>query len=84
MSIAWKTLPTLLEGWNRKGWKEGIHYVTDKRPSILNSYKPVEIYKHTISLLTAVLSTWGRWSTRRISCGSYQHMYGDEAFIEIF
>jgi hypothetical protein len=68
MSIAWKNIvPTLLEGWNRKGWKEGIHYVTDKRPpSILNSHKPVEIYKHTISL-NGCLSTWGRWSTRRIS-----------------
>jgi hypothetical protein len=75
-------VPTLLEGWNRKGWKEGIHYVTDKRPPshFKLPYKPVEIYKHTISLFNGCFFNLGSLDQPGgLAGGSYQHMYGDEA-----
>lgn len=75
-------VPTLLEGWNRKGWKEGIHYVTDKRPPahFKLPYKPVEIYKHTISLFNGCFINLGSLDQPGgLAGGSYQHMYGDEA-----
>ena len=75
-------IPTLLEGWNRKGWKEGIHYVTDKRPPahFKLPYKPVEVYKHTISLFNGAFINLGSLDQPGgLAGGSYQHMYGDEA-----
>jgi hypothetical protein len=74
-------IPSLMEGWNRKGWIEGIHYVLDKRPPAkwAKPYRPVADYKHTIS-------TWNGCvfkivSMDRPSTGagdSYQHLFGDE------
>lgn len=75
-------IPALLEGWNRKGWREGIHYVTDKRPPahFKLPYKPVEVYKHTISLFNGAFFNLGSLDQPGgLAGGSYQHMYGDEA-----
>lgn len=75
-------VPTLLEGWNRKGWREGIHYVTDKRPPshFKLPYKPVEIYKHTISVFNGCFVNLGSLDQPGgLAGGSYQHMYGDES-----
>lgn len=75
-------VPTLLEGWNRKGWKNGIHYVTDQRPPahFKLPYKPVEIYKHTISVFNGCFFNLGSLDQPGgLAGGSYQHMYGDEA-----
>lgn len=75
-------VPTLLEGWNREGWKYGIHYVTDERPPkhFRTTYKPVELFKHTISLFNGVLMNLGSLDQPSGLAGnSYQHMYGDEA-----
>ena len=75
-------VPTLLEGWNRKGWREGIHYVTDKRPPahFKNPYKPVEMYRHTISIYNGCFFNLGSLDQPGgLAGGSYQHMYGDEA-----
>ena len=75
-------VPTLLEGWNRKRWKEGIHYVTDKRPPshFKLPYKPVEVYKHTISIFNGCFFNLGSLDQPGgLAGGSYQHMYGDEA-----
>ena len=33
MNAMTNVVPSLIEGWQRKGWKEGIHFVTDKRPN---------------------------------------------------
>jgi len=77
-------VPTILEGWIRKGWKEGIHYVTDTRPPahFKRPYKPIESYKHTISLYNGVLFNLGSLDQPSgLAGGSYQHMYGDEARI---
>lgn len=75
-------VPALLEGWNRKGWKEGIHYVTDKRPPshFKNPYKPVELYKHSISIYNGCFYNLGSLDQPGgLAGGSYQHMFGDEA-----
>jgi hypothetical protein len=75
-------VPTLLEGWNRNGWHEGIHYVTDKRPPshFKLPYKPVETYKHTISIFNGCFFNLGSLDQPGgLAGGSYQHMYGDEA-----
>lgn len=75
-------VPTLLEGWTRKGWQEGIHYVTDKRPPehFAKPYKPPQIYKHTISIYNGCFFNIGSLDQPSGLAGnSYQHMYGDEA-----
>ncbi len=75
-------VPTLLEGWNREGWRQGIHYVTDARPPkhFRLPYKPIEVYKHTISIFNGVIFNLGSLDQPSGLAGnSYQHMYGDEA-----
>lgn len=75
-------VPTLLEGWVRKGWKEGIHYVTDERPPshFKLPYKPVQSYKHTISLFNGCFFNLVSMDQPSGAAGnSYQHIYGDEA-----
>ncbi|OJX55551.1 MAG: hypothetical protein BGO88_04875 [Flavobacterium sp. 38-13] len=75
-------VPTLLEGWKRRGWREGMHYVTDKRPPshFRLPYKPVESYKHTISIFNGCFMNLGSLDQPGgLAGGSYQHMYADEA-----
>ena len=82
MNAMKNVVPTLLEGWNRKGWREGIHYVTDKRPPahFKLPYKPVEAYKHSISIFNGCFFNLGSLDQPGgLAGGSYQHMYGDEA-----
>lgn len=74
--------PALIEGWQRKGWREGIHYVTDKRPPghFKLPYKPPLSYKHTISIYNGVFYNLGSLDQPSGLAGSsYQHRYGDEA-----
>lgn len=76
-------VPTLIEGWReRKGWIEGVHYVTDERPPdhFDIPYKPIINYKHTISVFNGCFFNLG--SMDRVSSlagNSYQHIFGDEA-----
>jgi hypothetical protein len=75
-------VPTLLEGWNRKGWMEGKHYVTDERPPshFKLPYKPVHQYKHTISLFNGCFFNLVSMDQPTGAAGnSYQHIYGDES-----
>jgi hypothetical protein len=75
-------VPTLIEGWNREGWKEGIHYVTDKRPPnhFKLNYKPVESFKHTISIYNGCMFSLGSLDQPSGLAGdSFQHIFGDEA-----
>lgn len=75
-------LPALIEGWMRKSWHEGIHFVTDKRPPshFKLPYKPPLHYKHTISLYNGTIFTLGSLDQPSGLAGaSYQHRYGDEA-----
>lgn len=75
-------LPQLIEGWIRKGWREGIHFVTDKKPPshFKLPYKPPLSYKHTISIYNGCFFTLGSLDQPSgLAGGSYQHRYGDEA-----
>ena len=78
-------VPTLLEGWNREGWREGIHYVTDVRPPkhFRLPYKPTVSYKHTISIFNGVIFKLGSLDQPTSLAGdSFQHQYGDEARVQ--
>jgi hypothetical protein len=75
-------VPALIEGWQRKGWREGIHFVTDKRPPahFHLPYKPPLHYKHTISIYNGCFMNLGSLDQPSGLAGSsYQHRYGDEA-----
>lgn len=77
-------VPTLLKGWERLGWREGIHYVTDKPPPshFKRPYKPPMSYKHTISIFNGCFKNIGSLDQPSgLAGGSYQHIYGDEARI---
>lgn len=74
-------VPTLLEGWERKGWRRGTHYVTDERPPahFKLPYKPVQQYKHTISVFNGCFYNLVSLDQPSGGAGnSYQHIYGDE------
>lgn len=74
-------VPTLLEGWERKGWIEGVHYVTDERPpsNFKLPHKPVQSYKHTISVWNGCFFKIVSMDQPSSSAGnSYQHLFGDE------
>lgn len=78
-------VPTLLEGWNRAGWKEGIHYVTDVRPPkhFRLPYKPTVSFKHTISIFNGCILKLGSLDQPTSLAGdSFQHQYGDEARVQ--
>ena len=75
-------VPALLEGWRRKGWREDVHYTTDKRPPshFKHPYKPALSFKHTISIFNGCHFNIGSLDQPSgLAGGSYQHMYGDEA-----
>lgn len=75
-------VPSLVEGWQRLGWVEGVHYVIDERPPahFKKPFKRVVDWKHT-------LTTWNGCHFKIISMDrpstgagdSYQHGFGDEA-----
>lgn len=74
-------IPTLLEGWERKGWINGVHYVTDERPPkrFKLPYKPVQSFKHTISVWNGCFFKVVSMDQPSSSAGSsYQHLFGDE------
>jgi len=75
-------VPSLVEGWERLGWLEDVHFVIDQRPPdrFKKPYKRVFDFKHTIT-------TWNGCHFKIISMDrpstgagdSYQHVGGDEA-----
>lgn len=74
-------VPSLIEGWNRKGWVEGIHYVVDQPPpaTFKKPYKAPQTYKHTISTFTGNFFNYISMDTPSSGAGnSYQHAVGDE------
>jgi len=72
----------LIEGWNRKGWEEGIHYVLDERsPKYFDKpYKSPKSFKHTISTYNGCFFKIVSLAQPSSAAGnSYQHLFGDEA-----
>lgn len=75
-------VPSFIEGWNRKGWKEGVHYVIDDEPPahFKLPYKAPTMYKHTISTFLGNFFNYISMDTPSSGAGnSYQHLFGDEA-----
>ncbi|AQX08043.1 hypothetical protein [Elizabethkingia ursingii] len=75
-------VPAFIEGWNRKGWREGTHYVIDEPPPshFKLPYKAPTTYKHTISTHLGNLFNYISMDTPSSGAGnSYQHLFGDEA-----
>lgn len=75
-------VPTLIEGWNRKGWIEGRDYVIDVKPPDhwKRPYKKPLRYKHTISFPNGTIMIVGSLDqTSSLAGNSYQHLFGDEA-----
>lgn len=75
-------VPSFIEGWNRKGWREGVHYVIDDEgPSHFKlPYKTPTTYKHTISTFLGNFFNYISMDTPSSGAGnSYQHLFGDEA-----
>jgi len=73
--------PTLINGWKRKGWKNGIDYVTDAPPPshFLLPYKQPETYKHTISTRFGNFFGLVSMDVPESAAGnSYQHNFADE------
>lgn len=75
-------VPSIIEGWNRKGWVEGVHYVVDERPPkhFKLPYKPILNWKHTITTFTGTHFKIISQDRPSIGAGdSFQHHIGDEA-----
>ncbi len=60
-------IPKLVEGWERLGWKEEVHFVVDKRPPahFKRPYKRVIDWRHTVT-------TWNGCHFKLISIGPAQ------------
>lgn len=74
-------VPSLIEGWNRKGWVEGVRYVVDQPPPdhFRKPYKAPQTYKHTISTFLGNFFNYISMDTPSSGAGnSYQHAVGDE------
>jgi len=81
VNAAKNIVPTLFEGWARKGWIHGRDYVTDIRPPahFKKCYKPTDSFKHTISTKVGVRLILGSLDQPSGLAGnSFQHMFGDE------
>lgn len=86
MNALKNVLPSIIEGWERNGWIEGIHFVVGKRPpkkfypkGYRGPYKPPITWKHTITVFTG--THFKLISQDRPSTGagdSYQHIVADE------
>lgn len=74
-------VPALIEGLNRKGWIQGIHYVVDEPPPahFEQPYKAPQNYKHTISVFNGCFVNLVSMDQPSGAAGnSYQHLFGDE------
>lgn len=81
MNAMKNVIPSILEGWERKGWVEGIHYVVGERPPkhFKKPYKPVQNWKHTITVHTGMHIKIVSMDRPSSGAGdSYQHVVGDE------
>lgn len=81
MNAIKNVVPVILEGWERNGYIQGIHYVVGHRPPdhFKKPYKPVQNWKHTMTICTGThikLVSMDRPSTG--AGDSFQHIVGDE------
>jgi hypothetical protein len=84
VNAAQNILPTLIDGWEKAGWKEGVHFVLDSKPPahFKKHYKQPITYKHTIMTHHGNLIKVGSTDQPSGLAGdSFQHLFGDEARI---
>ena len=82
MNATKNILPSIINGWNRKGWVEDIHYVTNQKPPnhFKKPYKPVLNWQHTVATHTGTVFKVVSQDRPSIGAGdSFQHEFGDEA-----
>ncbi|MEX0273249.1 MAG: hypothetical protein AB3N16_02615 [Flavobacteriaceae bacterium] len=82
MNATKNIVPSIINGWNRKGWVEDIHYVVDKRPPkhFKKPYKPILSWKNTITVFTGTHFKIISQDRPSIGAGdSFQHHVGDES-----
>lgn len=82
MNATKNIVPSIVNGWKRKGWVEGIHFVVDVRPPkhFKLPYKPIFNWKHTITTFTGTHFKIISQDRPSIGAGdSFQHHVGDEA-----
>tara|TARA_R110002126_G_scaffold39767_3_gene117639 strand:- start:1089 stop:2774 length:1686 start_codon:yes stop_codon:yes gene_type:complete len=75
-------VPSLIEGWKRGGYKEGIDFVVDEAPPshFRLPYKAPEAYKHTLSTRFGNFYKLVSMDVPTSAAGnSYQHQFIDEA-----
>lgn len=80
-------LPALVEGWNREGWVEGVHYVVNKKPPehFKKPWRPVQSYKHTICIANGVVIYIVSMVRLESAAGnSYVHLFADECRLIIY
>lgn len=76
------TVPSMIQGWNELGFREGEHYVTNERPprNWAQPYKNPLSYKHTITINNGCFYKLASMDVVSSLAGdSYQHIHGDEA-----
>lgn len=81
MNLQKNVIHSFLQGWKRKGWQEGIHYVVDKEPPahFKQPYNRLLTYKHTISMFNGCNFTLISMDRPSIGAGnSFIHLFGDE------
>lgn len=82
MNATKNIVPSIVNGWRRKGWIEGTHFVVDVRPPdhFQLPYKPIFNWKHTITVFTGTHFKIISQDRPSIGAGdSFQHHIGDEA-----
>jgi hypothetical protein len=75
-------IPGIIEGWKRKGWKEGLHFVVGEKPPkhFKKPYKVVLSWRHTITAMTGTHFMVISQDRPSIGAGnSFQHKIVDEA-----
>lgn len=82
MNLHKNVVKSLIEGWQRKGWTEGVHYVIGEEPPIhfAQSFNRIVTYKNTISVFNGCNFTLVSMDRPSSGAGSsYVHIFGDEA-----
>lgn len=82
MNAVKNIVPGLISGLERKGWKEDIHFVVNKKPPkhFKKPYKKILSWKHTITVFNGAHIKIISQDRPSIGAGdSYQHKIGDEA-----
>lgn len=74
-------IPTLVDGWEMNGWREGLHFVVNKRPPnhFKLAYKPPLEFKDSVSIFNGThFKVLSQDRPSGNAGDSYQHIIADE------